>query len=202
MAVRIVRAQEASCAGVEGRQEKIRRRLGVSPGSFHPLQTVAEPRVAPARLRGAFAALEGDRRAIAAGRELARSLGMKPVELATAGKALYHAGAVMVANYTVTLVGVAERLAREAGVTPALAGQIYLPLLRGALENLEDLGPARSLTGPVRRGDAGTIRGHLAALKQDDRELYASLGRAALELAVVAGLDAGRAEEVERALGD
>ena len=54
----------------------------------------------------------------------------------------------------------------------------------------------------MRRGDAGTIRGHLAALKQDDRELYASLGRAALELARVAGLDAERAEEVERALGD
>ena len=175
-------------------------RLGVSPGSFHPLQTVAEPSVAPARLRGAFAALEGDRRAIAAGRKLARSLGMKPVELATAGKALYHAGAVMVANYTVTLVGVAERLAREAGVTAALAAQIYLPLLRGALENLEDLGPAKSLTGPVRRGDAGTIRGHLAALEEDDRVLYAALGRAALRLATEAGLDGERAAEVGRAL--
>ena len=174
--------------------------LGVSPGSFHPLQTVAEPRVAPARLWGAFAALEGDALAIAAGRQLARSLGMRPVELATAGKALYHAGAVMVANYTVTLVGVAERLARDAGVTPALAGQIYLPLLRGALENLEDLGPALSLTGPVRRGDAGTVRGHLAALGKDDRLLYAALGHAALSLATKAGLDTERARDVRRAL--
>jgi predicted short-subunit dehydrogenase-like oxidoreductase (DUF2520 family) len=114
---------------------------------------------------------------------------------------LYHAGAVMVANYTVTLVGVAERLARAAGVPVTLAERLYLPLLRGALENLEELGPARALTGPVRRGDDGTIRAHLEALEPEDRVLYAALGRAALELAREAGLEEARGRAVARALG-
>jgi predicted short-subunit dehydrogenase-like oxidoreductase (DUF2520 family) len=177
------------------------RRTGASLGSLHPLQTVAEPQLAPSRLRGAHAALEGDDRARAAGRVLAVSLGLVPVVLDGAAKVLYHAGAVMVANYTVTLVGVAERLARQAGVPGPLAERMYLPLLRGALENLEELGPARSLTGPVRRGDDGTIRGHLAALPAADAELYAVLGRAALDLAREAGLEESRARAVGRALG-
>jgi predicted short-subunit dehydrogenase-like oxidoreductase (DUF2520 family) len=174
---------------------------GAALGSFRPLQTVADPLAAPARLRGAHAALEGDPRAVTAARELAASLGLVPVVIGGAGKARYHAGAVMVANYTVTLVGVAERLARSAGVPITLAERLYLPLLRGALENLEDLGPVRSLTGPVRRGDDGTVRAHLAALDPADRELYAVLGRAALELARQDGLEEGRARAVERALG-
>jgi predicted short-subunit dehydrogenase-like oxidoreductase (DUF2520 family) len=177
------------------------RSTGAALGSFHPLQTVADPVAAPARLRGAHAALEGDPRAVAAGRALAAALGLVPVVLGGAGKVLYHAGAVMVANYTVTLVGVAERLARAAGVPVTLAERLYLPLLRGALENLEELGPARALTGPVRRGDDGTIRAHLEALEPEDRVLYAALGRAALELAREAGLEEARGRAVARALG-
>lgn len=177
------------------------RGSGAALGSFHPLQTVADPVAAPGRLRGAHAALEGDAGAVAAGRKLAAALGLVPVVLAGPGKVLYHAGAVMVANYTVTLVGVAERLARAAGVPVTLAERLYLPLLRGALENLEELGPARALTGPVRRGDDGTIRAHLAALDPGDRALYAELGRAALDLAREAGLVEARAKAVERALG-
>ncbi|HJS47234.1 MAG TPA: Rossmann-like and DUF2520 domain-containing protein [Gemmatimonadales bacterium] len=177
------------------------RATGAALGSFHPLQTVADPVLAPSRLRGAHAALEGDPSAVTAGRALATSLGLHPVVIGGTGKALYHAGAVMVANYTVTLMGVAERLARQAGVPGSLAERMYLPLLRGALENLEDLGPVRSLTGPVRRGDDGTVRAHLAALPAADAELYAVLGRAALELAREAGLGEARVRAVGRALG-
>ena len=76
---------------------------------------------------------------------------------------------------------------------------MFLPLLRGAVANLE-LGPAAALTGPVRRGDVRTIRAHLAALGPDDRELYRWLGLAALQLAREAGLNPSAADEVEKAL--
>lgn len=161
---------------------------GAALGSFHPLQTVADPRSAPERLRGAFGALEGDPRALEAGRALAAALGMEPVPLAPGGKPLYHAGAVLAANYVVALAGVAERLAWEAGVPAERAGRIYLPLLAGAVENVTRLGPAEALTGPVRRGDLSTLRAHLAALAPRDRTLYRALGRAALDLAREAGL--------------
>ncbi|MGE5230941.1 MAG: Rossmann-like and DUF2520 domain-containing protein [Deltaproteobacteria bacterium] len=171
---------------------------GAALGSFHPLQTVAEPGDAPDRLRGAFAGIEGDARALAAGRRVAAALGMTAVPLDPAAKPLYHAGAVFSANYVTAAVGVAERLAREAGVPADLAARMYLPLLAGAARNLPDLGTAAALTGPVRRGDVGTIRAHLAALPADVRPLYRMLGLAALALAEEAGL----AEAPARAVRD
>lgn len=173
---------------------------GAGLGSFHPLQTVAEPATAPERLRGAYAGIEGDARAMEAGERLALLIGMIPVRLPAETKAAYHAGATLVANYTVVLVGVAERLAREAGVPAELAARIYLPLLEGATANLRSLPPARALTGAVRRGDTATVMAHLAALGPVDRILYAMLGREALLLAREAGLAGERAVAVERVL--
>jgi predicted short-subunit dehydrogenase-like oxidoreductase (DUF2520 family) len=171
---------------------------GAALGSFHPLQTVAEPGEAPARLRGAFAGIEGDPRALAAGHRMAAALGMTAVPLDPAAKPLYHAGAVFSANYATALVGVAERLARRAGVPADLAARMYMPLLAGAARNMLDLGIAAALTGPIRRGDLGTIRAHLAALPADVRPLYRMLGLAALKLAQEAGL----AEAPARAVRD
>jgi predicted short-subunit dehydrogenase-like oxidoreductase (DUF2520 family) len=174
---------------------------GAGLGSFHPLQTIVEPSSAAERLAGCYAGIEGDARALAAGKRLAADLRMLPVELATGRKAGYHAAAVFAANYTVALAGMAERLARGAGVPPDVAAQLYLPLMRGAVANLE-LGPAAALTGPIRRGDVETIRAHLDALGRADRELYRSLGLVALRLAREAGLNSESAQRVERILSD
>lgn len=173
---------------------------GAALGSLHPLQTVSDPETAPERWRGAYAAIEGDDRACREGERLAQLLGLVPFRLGPGQKAAYHAGAVMVGNYSVALAGAAARLAREAGVPVELAAKMYLPLLAGALENLGRQPTAAALTGPVRRGDLNTIREHLEALTADDRMLYAVLGLEAVKLAREAGLDAGRADEVERTL--
>jgi predicted short-subunit dehydrogenase-like oxidoreductase (DUF2520 family) len=172
---------------------------GAGLGSFHPLQTVADPATAPELLRGAYAGLEGDERALAAGERLAAWLGMRPVRLAPGAKPAYHAGAVIASNYAVALAAVAERLARRSGVSAADARSLYLPLMRGALANLT-LGPAVALTGPIRRGDEATVRQHLAALPAAERRLYRELGLVTLELAREAGLPEPQAAAIERAL--
>lgn len=174
---------------------------GAGLGSFHPMQSIADPATARQRLAGAYAGLEGDERAVAAGEGLAAALGMHPVRLSPRAKAAYHAGAVFASNYLVVLADVAARLAREAGVDPATAAALYLPLMRGTLDNL-GLGAASALTGPVRRGDVATVQRHLAALSSEERTLYRTLGRAALSLAREAGLAPGPASAVERALTD
>lgn len=173
---------------------------GASLGSMHPLQTVADPETAVERWRGAYAAVEGDDRAMREGERLSRLLGLQPFRLSLDQKAVYHAGAVLVGNYAVALAGAASRLAKSAGVPPELAEKMYLPLLQGALENLGRQSVASALTGPVRRGDVNTIREHLEALSTDDRRLYAVLGLEALRLAREAGLDEASAAEVERVL--
>jgi predicted short-subunit dehydrogenase-like oxidoreductase (DUF2520 family) len=174
---------------------------GAACGSFHPLQSVAEAATAAERLKGAYVGIEGDDRALVAAERLANTLRMIPVRIPAAAKPAYHAGAAFVANYTVALVGVAERLARAAGVPADIAARIYLPLLGGAVANLNALGPAASLTGAVRRGDEQTIRAHLKALSAEDRTLYRTVSRAAITLAREAGLSESAAERVEEALG-
>jgi predicted short-subunit dehydrogenase-like oxidoreductase (DUF2520 family) len=135
-----------------------------------------------------------------AAERLANTLRMLPVTISAESKPAYHAGAAFVANYTVALVGVAERLARSAGVPPETAARLYLPLLAGAVANLTSLGPAAALTGAVRRGDVQTIQSHLEALGPEDRELYRTVGRAAVLLAREAGLNDHSIEKVNAVL--
>lgn len=175
---------------------------GAALGSFHPLQTISDPETAAERWRGAYAAVEGDPRAVQEGRRLAVLLGLTPFELPAGAKAAYHAGGVIASNYVVVLAEMAARIAGGAGVPPEIAGRLYLPMMRGAAENLERQSAAQALTGPVRRGDVATIRAHLEALPAADQSLYARLGLEALRLAREAGLEERRAVEVERVLGD
>jgi predicted short-subunit dehydrogenase-like oxidoreductase (DUF2520 family) len=172
---------------------------GAGLGSFHPLQSIADPATARERLAGAYAALEGDERALSAGERLASSLGMRSVRLGPGAKAAYHAGAVFASNYLVVIAAVAEELARRAGVSADEAAALYLPLMRGTVANLA-AGPSAALTGPIRRGDEATVRAHLDALEPDRRRLYCLLGLEALTLARAAGLREGLASAVERAL--
>lgn len=173
-------------------------RTGAGLGSVHPLQTIADPLTAPARLRGVWAAVEGDSRALEAAASLSRRLGMQPVTVSEEGKPAYHAGAAILANYTVTLADLSARLAEAAGMEPEVARRMYLPLLGGVLQNLEGMPPVEALTGPIRRGDAETVKAHLQALTGEDLEAYKALGRATLRLAVEGGLD----EDTALVIGD
>jgi predicted short-subunit dehydrogenase-like oxidoreductase (DUF2520 family) len=169
-------------------------------GSLHPLQTIAEPEQAPARLKGAWAAVEGMPRAVEAGERLARDLGMRPFHIPTKAKPIYHAGAVFASNYLVVVEAVAQRLLRHAGLSDADAWAALRPLVEGTFENLSRAEPRDALTGPVARGDTATIARHLESLTLDDAKLYRALGRAALELAEKRGMDEATAARVAEAL--
>ena len=120
---------------------------------LHPLMTV--PAGSPPEVfRGASAAVDGSTpRALAAAGELARRLGMRPMRVAPEDRAAYHAAASIASNFIVTLEAAAERLAATAGVDRAALA----PLVRAAVETWAELGPERALTGPIARGDEGTV---------------------------------------------
>ncbi len=130
-------------------------------GALHPLVALPTAEVGAERLiGGAWFAVAGDdlvRRAV-------HDLGGRPLEIADADRAAYHAAAVIASNHLVALLGQAQRVAAAAGV-PLDA---YLDLVRDTVENVADLGPAAALTGPAARGDWATIERHLAALDAID----------------------------------
>lgn len=159
---------------------------------FHPLQTFAEPETGSTHFAGATIAVSpGDRGGWELGAGLALALGAHPVRLADENRALYHAAACVASNYLVTLEHVAERMFIHAGLPPAAALSAFLPLVRGAVDNLAAHGTVGALTGPLSRGDIGTIERHLAALRKhmpDLEPLYRALGLATLELVEARGL--------------
>ena len=170
-------------------------------GSFHPLQTLSVPERTPTRLRGAWAAVEGMPRAVETAERLAKDLGMRPFQVPSRAKAIYHAGAVFASNYFVVVEAVAQRLLRHAGLSDADAWRALRPLVEGTLENLTAAAvPSAALTGPVARGDEATIRRHLDSLTYDDALLYRALARAALELARKQGMDDATAARLAAAL--
>jgi predicted short-subunit dehydrogenase-like oxidoreductase (DUF2520 family) len=90
----------------------------------------------------------------------------------------------MASNFLPPLMDVACRLLERAGVPYDEALPALLPLVRGALSNIEERGLEASVTGPIPRGDVETVDLHLRALDPHDRQLYALLGR---ELVRIAG---------------
>ncbi len=155
-------------------------RAGARIGVFHPLQTFATPE---SPIDGCFWGIEADPQARAQLEQLARDLGGHPFDLTGIDRPLYHAAAVMIANYTVTLAALGEGLLRQAGLLDPHAAA--MPLLRGAVRNLETLGPARALTGPVARGDAPTVNAHEQALAglPEVLTVYRALKASTLQLA-------------------
>lgn len=159
------------------------RRRGARAASLHPLMTMPSPAAGAASLPGTRFFHEGDRGTAPVLRAMVRALGGIPIAVSRGGKALYHAGAVLACNDLVALLDAAFRLFGRAGVPGRRARAALAPLVRRTVENVLALGAARALTGPVARGDAGTVARHLAVLRGRPRELYLALGRATLDLA-------------------
>lgn len=145
--------------------------------SVHPLQTFTRRRGAE-QLDGSWAAVTSETdEAREFGFELARTLGLRPFELADSARPLYHAGAAIASNYLVTLHRAASRLFRAAGAPP----EGLEPLMRRTIEN------GFELTGPIARGDWKTVDAHLAAIRAREPELepmYVALAEATGVLAL------------------
>ena len=177
---------------------------GTSIGSFHPLVSFAQLDQAVADLRGATIAIEGDASLLPLLAELAESIGAQPVTLPEGGKSAYHAAAMMAAGGVIGLFDAIAQVAVLAGLDERTAVAVYAPLARQALANAERLGIDQALTGPLLRGDVGTVRGHLEVLRDlapDTLALYVAVARRELEIARRRGdLDADRAGQIEALL--
>jgi predicted short-subunit dehydrogenase-like oxidoreductase (DUF2520 family) len=138
---------------------------GCQIGAFHPLVAFADTELAVAALHGATVAIEGDDELVAMLGDMAEAIGARPVRLAPGSKSAYHAAAVLAAGGFVALLDAIAELGRVAGLDEAGSLAIYGPLIEGTLGNARALGIRAALTGPMTRGDVGTLRSHLAALR-------------------------------------
>jgi predicted short-subunit dehydrogenase-like oxidoreductase (DUF2520 family) len=163
------------------------RLVGARVLAVHPAMTFTGTEVDLDRLPGTVFGLTAG----PAERELAHALvsdlGGRPTWVSEEMRTLYHAGLAHGANHLVTLVTEAMEILSASGVTDP-AGTLR-PLLAAALDNALEHGDA-ALTGPIVRGDVGTVRAHLADLQANAPQSvasYVALGRATLDRAVTDG---------------
>ncbi len=180
------------------------RKSGAAVGAFHPLQTFASVKQAFDNIAGSTFALEAEEPLLTTLKEMAATLDGDWIELKATDKVIYHAAAVIACNYLVTLVKLATDLWKTFDVPPDQATRALLPLLRGTIHNIDTIGIPQCLTGPIARGDTGTIKKHINALQEVAPAVltpYCELGRQAIPIALAKGrIDEQQAEELQAVL--
>ncbi|MFC3503180.1 Rossmann-like and DUF2520 domain-containing protein [Micromonospora krabiensis] len=161
--------------------------VGARPLALHPAMTFTGTPDDLGRLAGISFGVTAPAGLRPLAARLVADLGGVPEWIGEADRPLYHAALAHGANHLVTLVNEAADRLRDAGV--AQPEKVLAPLLRAALENALRLGDD-ALTGPVSRGDAGTVErhlAHLAAIAPESVAPYLALARRTADRAISAG---------------
>jgi predicted short-subunit dehydrogenase-like oxidoreductase (DUF2520 family) len=176
---------------------------GALPLALHPVMTFAGREDDVDRIKGVSFGVTAPDPLRAVAEVLVIEMGGEPVFIAEENRAVYHAALAFAANHLVTLVAESASLLREAGAENP--GRMLGPLLGAALDNALRLGDA-GLTGPVARGDDGTVAAHVTAIAEHAPAAlpaYRALARLTADRALAAGiLSASDAERLLEVLGE
>lgn len=162
---------------------------GALPLAIHPAMTFSGTSIDLDRLVDATFAVSAPAAVLPIAQALAVEMGGEPIVLENSDRPAYHAALVHGANHVVTAVTQAAASLSRIGVEEP--GRLLRPLVHASVDGaLADApGAVATLTGPVVRGDAGTIAAHLAALQSQPETLHAyrAMARATADLALSGG---------------
>ncbi len=167
---------------------------GVHTGSAHPMMTFVAGE--PPSLQGAWFALEGSPRAVRAARAVARKLGAKSFTIEPGAKALYHAFGAMLSPMLAAELAAAEKVGLRAGISSRDVRRIMEPIVLRTAHNVLRNGAGKSFSGPLARGDVGTVALHLESIAGSPESL---VYRALMEYAIGA-LPVKRSAEMKKLL--
>lgn len=162
------------------------RAAGAAVASIHPIRSFAAPADVAAGFTGTYCGVEGDARALDLLAPSFATIGARFVPIDSERKILYHAAAVFASNYLPTLLAAAQHAYMAAGIGPETALQMMEQLVRESVDNAFRLGPARSLSGPIARGDMATVEKQQSAVSNWNQEygrLYAQFVKLTVDLA-------------------
>ena len=156
------------------------RRAGAYTASLHPMMTFV-PGTAP-DMRDVPFAVEGNRQAVAAAKQIASKLSAQTFPIRKSAKVLYHALGSFSSPMLVATLVTAERVGKAAGFSQTQTRKVMAGILQQTLKNYLERGPAAAFSGPIKRGDLETVRRHLSELKRvpQAREVYRALVKSAL----------------------
>ena len=177
---------------------------GAHVASIHPLQCFASVEGAIDSIPGSTFGITADKEIQDWSEQMVCDLRGTPLTIADEDKPLYHAAACLASNYLTTLIHCVEAIYESLGMTPTEAARAFGPLVRGTLQNIEKNGTTQALTGPISRGDVGTVAKHLKALQANFPTLlplYCILGQETISLGLKKNtLDTDKAEIIKKLL--
>jgi predicted short-subunit dehydrogenase-like oxidoreductase (DUF2520 family) len=159
---------------------------GAFIASIHPLQSFSSIDTAIHNIPGSIFGITTDKKNQKQAQNIVLALRGIPIFISEDQKPLYHAAACFASNYLVSLLNVVESIYESIGISKTNARKAYLPLIYGTLKNVENSGSIQALTGPIARGDSGTIKKHIAAIAKTQPQyssLYFTLGLITADIA-------------------
>jgi len=159
--------------------------------SIHPVMSFSGDIEDADRLQGCkFCVEAGTEVGVETAADLCERLGGEVVRLSGEAKVAHHLACVLASNFAVLLMDKGRRVHEKAGIEREASLAMLGRLVRAAIENTRRHGPETALTGPFSRGDVETVASHVRWLTENMPELleiYATLGRKTVELALRAG---------------
>ncbi len=172
--------------------------VGVYGYSVHPIYAVSDKLTSYKNFQNAFITIEGHERYLDMIRGLFSGMGFDTAVIRAEDKVKYHAAAALASNMVCGIFGMSERLLRECGFDDETAHKALSGLFLDNAKGIVEKGAAAQLTGPIERGDVGTVQSHLMTLNDEDKETYKALAGEVLKLAVIKNGEGGAYEELSR----
>jgi len=156
-------------------------RRGAETASIHPIKSFASIEGAIKTMKDTYYGVTcSSRKSRHFTERLLRVLGGREIKVSDDKKPLYHAALCVSSNYIVTLLNYAVEIHKKIGIKPDESIGGIIGLVLGTVENIKEMGTKKSLTGPIARGDTGTVEEHVRRLKkifnEDEIRLYRIMG--------------------------
>jgi len=172
---------------------------GATLGSLHPLQSFPDIDSAIRVLPNTYVFIEGDGEALKTLEALGKSIGQATIPIEGNNKVYYHLCAVFVCNLLCALLYSSEKIMKKIDITL----EPFFPIINATLHNIQSNGPLMSLTGPIVRGDKGTMEDHIRSMGDMNlhKRIYKALSLAALDMVKERGIhNQEKLDELQRIL--
>lgn len=179
------------CSGaITSESLKFIKEKGGHTASLHPIQTFADKSEGFKGLEGIYFGFEGDLESRKLADIIVKAFNGSMLTIEKDNKPIYHAATCILSNYVVALAYLTGNLFEKIGIDSTIGIKAFTPLIERTVKNIGSLGSENSLTGPISRGDYNVLMAHIKSLKDkspETVEVYAILGKIALELALKKG---------------
>ena len=157
--------------------------MGASGCSIHPMSAFSDRFTSYYKLKDVIFTMEGQHEACRVLTEVFSLLGNKVLRIKPEKKILYHCAASLVSNFMIGLYQMGLDLLEDCGISKEEGEELFQPLVKKNVQQMLWDGAAEALTGPIERGDAGTVQKHLSVLEEPDAQIYRLLGQKVLAVA-------------------